>query len=55
VEATIYMKLVGSLMYLMNTQPNICFAINHFSQAMVKPNKIYWKIAKHVLVFGTNR
>lgn len=48
-EATIYRKLVGSLMYSMNTQPNMCFAVNHLIEAMVKSTKIYWKEAKHVL------
>eukprot|EP00253_Pinus_taeda_P013638 PITA_13638 len=28
VEATIYKQLVGSLMYLMNTQPNMCYVVN---------------------------
>eukprot|EP00253_Pinus_taeda_P026183 PITA_26183 len=28
VDATIYRQLVGSLMYLVNTRPNICYAIN---------------------------
>jgi len=43
VDATIYRKLVGSLMYLVNTRPDICFTINQISQAMVKPTKLYWK------------
>jgi len=46
VEATIYKQRVGSLIYLMNTQPNIFFAV---SQAMVKPTKHYWKATKCVL------
>ena len=49
VDATIYRQLVGSLMYLVNTRPNICFATNQVSQAMVKPTKLYWKKTKHVL------
>jgi len=49
VEATIYRKLVGSFMYLVNTQPNICFLVNQLSQEMVKETKICWKVAKHVL------
>eukprot|EP00253_Pinus_taeda_P002729 PITA_02729 len=49
VEATIYRQLVGSLMYLVNTLPNMCYAVNQLSQAMVRPTKLYWKVAKHVL------
>eukprot|EP00253_Pinus_taeda_P009503 PITA_09503 len=49
VETTIYRQLVGSLMYLVNTRLDICFAVNQLSKAMVKPTKLYWKEAKHVL------
>ena len=45
-EDTIYRQLVGSLMYLVNTRLNIYFAVNRLSQAMVKPTKLYWKVAK---------
>jgi hypothetical protein len=49
VDATVYRQLVGSLMYLVNTRPNICYAVNQLSQAMVKPTKLFWKAGKHVL------
>lgn len=32
VDLTMYRQVVGSLMYLVNTQPNICFVVNIFSQ-----------------------
>eukprot|EP00253_Pinus_taeda_P023575 PITA_23575 len=34
VEATFYRQLVGSLMYLVNTRPDMCYEVNHLSQAM---------------------
>ena len=49
VDATIYRQLVGLLMYLVNTQPDICYVVNHFIQAMVKPTKLFGKAGKHVL------
>ena len=36
-------------MYLVNTRPDLCFAVNQLSQAMVQPSKLFWKVAKHVL------
>jgi hypothetical protein len=31
VDATIYIQIIiGSLMYLMNTRPDICFVVNTF-------------------------
>ena len=36
-DATLYRQMIGSLMYLMNTRPDICFAVNTLSQYMVEP------------------
>ena len=57
VDATVYRQLVCSLMYLINTRPDICYAVNQLSQAMVKPTKLFWKAGKHVLSMasGTDR
>ena len=41
VDATVYRELVGSLMYLVNTRPDICYAVNQLLQAMVKPTKLF--------------
>eukprot|EP00253_Pinus_taeda_P014822 PITA_14822 len=49
VEATMYMQLVGPVMYLVNTRPDLCYAVNQLSQVMVQPTKMDWKVAKHVL------
>ena len=49
VDAIIYQQLVGSLMYLVNTQLDMCYAINQLSQAMVKLTKLFWKEATNVL------
>jgi hypothetical protein len=49
VDATVYLQLVGSLMYLVNTRLDICYAVNQLSQVMVKLTKLFWKAGKHVL------
>eukprot|EP00253_Pinus_taeda_P016383 PITA_16383 len=49
VDPTLYKQLIGSLMYLVNTRPNICYAVNTLSQFMVEPKRAHRAIAKHVL------
>eukprot|EP00253_Pinus_taeda_P020153 PITA_20153 len=34
VDPTLYRQLIGSLMYLVNTRPDICFAVNTMSQCV---------------------
>ena len=36
-------------MYLVNTRPNICFAVNTVSQFMCEPRRVHWVAAKHIL------
>ena len=49
VDSTIYRQMIGSLMYLTNTRPDIRFAVNTLSQFMVEPRRVHWIAAKHVL------
>eukprot|EP00253_Pinus_taeda_P008002 PITA_08002 len=42
-------QLIGSLMYLVNTRPDICYAVNTLSQFVVEPKRVHWAAAKHVL------
>jgi hypothetical protein len=36
-------------MYLVNTQPDICFVVNTLSQYMVESRSVHWIGEKHVL------
>lgn len=38
---TLYGQLVGSLIYLTNTRPNIAYAINLVSQFMTTPRQLH--------------
>ena len=49
VDPTLYRQLIGSLMYLVNTRPDLCFAVNTLSQFMVEPRSVHWVDSKHVL------
>ena len=48
VDATLYRQMIGSLMYLTNTRPDICFAMNTLSQYMVEPRHVHLIAVKHV-------
>ena len=49
VDPTMYRQLIGSLMYVVNTRLDICFAVNALSQYMVEPRHVHWMAAKHML------
>jgi hypothetical protein len=49
VDPSLYRQLIGSLMYLVNTRPNIYFSVNTLSQFQVEPRHENWIAAKHVL------
>jgi hypothetical protein len=49
VDSSLYRQLIGSLMYLVNTRPNICFAVSTLSQLQVEPGHEHWIAAKHIL------
>ena len=49
VDATLYRKMIGLLIYLTNTRPYTCFAVNTLSQYMVELRHVHLIAAKHVL------
>jgi preprotein translocase subunit SecE len=54
-DPMMYMTLIGSLMYLFNTKPDIYFVANTFSRFMVESRKVHWVARQHVLryLWGT--
>jgi hypothetical protein len=55
VDSTLYKSLVGSLLYLIATRPNIMYAVGFVSRFMESPKDSQWKMAKRILryVAGT--
>jgi hypothetical protein len=49
IDATLYRQIIGSLMYLTNTRPDFCFAVNTLSQFLVEPRHVHLVAAKHVM------
>jgi hypothetical protein len=49
VDVTLYRQMIGSLMYLMNTKPNICFVMNTLSHYLVEPRRVHLVATKHVM------
>ena len=49
IDATMYHQMIGSLMYLTNTRPNICFDMNTLSQFLIDLRHVHLIAAKHSL------
>jgi hypothetical protein len=49
IDATLYRQIIGLLMYLTNTRPDICFAVNTLSQFLVESRHVHLVAAKHVM------
>ena len=48
-DVTHYKQIIGSLLYLTNTRPDICFVVNTLSQYLVQPRRVHLVAAKHVM------
>ena len=49
IDATMYRQMIGSLMYLMNMKPDICFVVNTLSQFLTDPRHVHLIATKHIL------
>ena len=43
VNNTLYRQLIGCLLYLTHTRPDICYAVSVASIFMDQPQEIHWK------------
>ena len=51
VDATMYHQMIGKLMYLMNTRPDICFTMNTLSQFLRDLKNVHLIVAKYILSY----
>jgi hypothetical protein len=49
VDATAYRSMVGSLRYLVNTRPDLAFAVGYVSWFLEEPHKDHMMAIKHIL------
>ena len=52
-DPALYHHLIGSLIYLVKSRPDLCFVVNTLSQFMVDPWRVHLIAAKHVLRYLT--
>jgi hypothetical protein len=49
VDNTLYKQLVGSLLYLTHSRPNLSYVVGEVSRFMQEPHELHWKDAKRIL------
>jgi hypothetical protein len=49
VDATMYHQLVGSLLYLTHTRPDLSFVVGIVARYMQTPHESHWKTTKRIL------
>jgi hypothetical protein len=49
IDMTLYIKLIRSLMYLVNTKQDIFYVVSAFSHLMSQSRHTQWIVVKHVL------
>ncbi|BBH09484.1 NAD(P)-binding Rossmann-fold superfamily protein [Prunus dulcis] len=49
VDESVYRSLIGSLLYLTTTRPDIMYAISILSRFMQIPSQIHYRVAKRIL------
>ena len=57
VDITLYKQLLGSLLYLTHTKPDLSYAVSVVARHMHQPHELHWKDAKIILQYvqGTKK
>ena len=51
VNNTLYRQLIGCLLYLTHTRPDIYYAVSVASKYMDQPHEIHWRLSKRIFNF----
>ena len=51
VDITLYRKLVGSLLYLTHTRPDLSYVVSIVAIHMHQPPELHWNVAKIILQY----
>ena len=51
VNNTLYRQLIGCLLYLTHTRPDLSYAVSVDSRYMDQPHEIHWRASKMILNF----
>ena len=49
VDSTLYRQLVGSLLYLTHSRPDLSYVVGAVSRYMQEPHELHWNAAKRIL------
>ena len=49
VDPTLYHQLIGSLLYLNHSHPDLSFVIGRVARYMQTPHESHWKAAKRII------
>ena len=50
-DCTIYRQLIGSLLYLTHSRPDIYYVMNAMPRYMQQPHDLHWKATKRILQY----
>ena len=51
VDSTLYKHLVGIMLYLMHSRPDLSYAVGIVSRFMQELHELHWKVAKRILQY----
>lgn len=50
-DPTVFRRLIGRLLYLNFTRPDIMYAVHHLSQFVHQPREPHWAAALHIVCY----